>query len=681
MDTANQTSVKCSLKKYYTLIKTKVRYRLLVLTTVPVLLTIVVLIGIALYWGLAYTWKNALTDVEERLWHAENFVETLKLRQSDQVKSIANSSELYRLFHSSEPGKNHRENEINRWLEDKEQQSSLDYLRWRRADDSFLKERLAESESQVTFLQVMDSFTLNSISTELRSQAHLSVLYSQGIESRGLVIRTLVPVYIDGKLAGGIDAGTLVNNSCKLVDSIRDHIYLMGEGYLAKEGTVTVFLDDLRIATNVPAENLNSKNRALGTYASQEVTERVIKNEEKYVDSAYVYDDWYISSYHALYDYKGNVVGMLYTGYKVWPLINQYLNNLLAIALMILATLVIGAWFVYRESQALFYPIERISNVVSCIRKGKDKRIGNIGLNDQHELNVLAEQFDRMLDLLQERNHRIKSDAELLEQKVEERTESLVTKTIELQHHIQLLNDTRDKLVVSEKLAALGKLTAGIAHEINNPTAVILGNTELLKYEFRDEPERGKEELDMILDQLDRIRKITRSLLQYSRSDDTCSELSQMDINALVKESAILVKSGIKPNKFTIDTELNATEFAEVSRSQLLQVLINLLMNAIQATGSAGSIKVSTENWVDKEACLGCVIRVCDNGAGIAPDDIAQIFDPFFTTKKEGTGLGLSVSQSLLEQVGGTIKVQSEPGKGSEFAIFLRSKAEFSDVS
>ncbi len=152
------------------------------------------------------------------------------------------------------------------------------------------------------------------------------------------------------------------------------------------------------------------------------------------------------------------------------------------------------------------------------VQLGKDEeRIGELGLNSKHELSQLATQFDNMLNQLQHRNEQIQEAAHELEAKVHSRTASLKEKTEQLELHIQLLNQTRDKLVINEKLAALGELTAGIAHEINNPTAVILGNVELIKFELGSDIDRVEEEVDAILAQIDRIRNITRSLLQYSR--------------------------------------------------------------------------------------------------------------------------------------------------------------------
>ncbi|KOO10824.1 histidine kinase, partial [Vibrio xuii] len=196
--------------------------------------------------------------------------------------------------------------------------------------------------------------------------------------------------------------------------------------------------------------------------------------------------------------------------------------------------LLVSGFLVYRGSRDLFNPIEHIHRVVKMIQLGKETRIGPLSLDDDHELAQLAKQFDNMLDLLRQQKNELEQAAVALEGKVEQRTASLKEKTEELELHIQLLNQTRDKLVINEKLAALGELTAGIAHEINNPTAVILGNVELIQFELAEDSERVQDEIEAIHAQIDRIRNITRSLLQYSRQGGVQDEVTWQHVNPIV---------------------------------------------------------------------------------------------------------------------------------------------------
>ncbi|MCU8492020.1 ATP-binding protein, partial [Vibrio vulnificus] len=293
-----------------------------------------------------------------------------------------------------------------------------------------------------------------------------------------------------------------------------------------------------------------------------------------------------------------------------------------------------------------------------------------------HELAQLAKQFDNMLDLLKTREEQIKQAANELEQKVLERTASLNEKTEQLEHHIRLLNQTRDKLIVNEKLAALGELTAGIAHEINNPTAVILGNVELIRFELGEDAARVEEEIETVMAQIDRIRNITRSLLQYSRQGGVQDEIIWQHVNPIIEESITLVKTGSKKRTIEFVTELNAHTSVEVNRHQLLQILVNLQMNAIHAMNGEGRLTITSEDWLEEGESVGAVIHIEDQGCGIKPEKLSRIFDPFYTTKRDGTGLGLSVSQSLLSQSGGEIKVRSQLGIGSTFSVYLPRKNE-----
>lgn len=282
-----------------------------------------------------------------------------------------------------------------------------------------------------------------------------------------------------------------------------------------------------------------------------------------------------------------------------------------------------------------------------------------------------------MLDQLEQRNGLIKLTAIELEDKVEQRTQSLHQKTEELERHIQLLHQARSKLVATEKLAALGELTAGIAHEINNPTAVILGNIELIQLELGDNTADVQEELVAIHLQIDRIRNITRSLLQYSRQGGVQDEVTWHHLNLIVEESLTLVRSGTKKMDVQFEVNLEAKCSVEVNRHQLLQVLVNLQMNGIHAMDDKGLLKIATDDWIDEQGEVrGAMVIITDHGCGISALNMKRIFDPFFTTRRSGTGLGLSVSQSIVANVGGEITVDSVEGQGSTFTVYLKHKKE-----
>jgi len=650
--------------------RTKVRYRLIWLVTAPMMLTLVLLIGISFYWTTQYTWQNTLESVSDKLKVAENSIEILQSRQRDSLRYFANS------YHFKSYDKlSKSDDEVNAWIAEHNSQPNFDYIRWtsiRSLADKIRYERLAKSRS---YFDVLTADSQKKLDPSLPAHARVSTGENE-FETRGMFSRTIYPVRDDKReIVGYLESYILLNNSNRLVDRIRDLIYPHPSGLYGNTGTVTIFLDDLRISTNVPVND--SGDRAIGTRVSDAVRNKVLLKGENYLNYAYVYNRWYISAYQPLYNQDDLVVGMLYIGQELWPMLKVYLINLAEIACVVILVMTFTVIFAYRNSKDLFTPIEKIANVVDKIRAGDERqRIGTLGISDKHELSLLASQFDAMLDLLSEKNRAIQSAANLLEFKVERRTASLKQKTDELEQHIELLHHARDRLVTSEKLAALGKLTAGIAHEINNPVAVILGNIELIKLEMTGSNTDLTEEVTTILQQVDRINNITSSLLQYSRSGGVQDMLALHDINEIVKEGITLVHTGSNARRIHFVTYFAASGEVECNRNQMLQVIVNILMNAIQSMNSEGSLTVMTENWLEESKALGCIVHIQDKGCGIHPDALNTIFDPFYTTKSDGTGLGLAVSQSLINRLGGQIKVKSEPGSGSTFSIYLKSYAD-----
>ncbi|MDZ5515260.1 sensor histidine kinase [Vibrio fluvialis] len=653
-------------------VKTMVRYRLLILTSVPIGFTLIALIAISIYWSIHYTWQSALVDVSERLGVAYNSMTLLQHKQASYVKAFGDSYEFRtRIMHAGEGP------DLNQWVNQQKQRYDLDFLTFERVDTLEQKFRYLDLTKRESFFDVLSQSELAQLDPQLAKRAEIERVNADRTETRGLVSRTVIPVlnqYND--IIGFLDGGLLLNNSSTLVDQIRDLIYPTKQDNLRPIGTLTIFLDNLRVSTNVPLNSDERAGRAIGTRVSNEVRDAVLNQGKEWVDKAYVYDAWYITAYQPIRDQYDNVVGMLYTGYLLWPFVKTYLTNIVEIGVATLLLLLASGVFVYRGSRDLFRPIERIHRVVKLVQLGKNQRIGAIGLDERHELAQLAKQFDNMLDLLQQRNEEIQRAAHDLEEKILDRTASLQEKTEQLEHHIQLLNQTRDKLIVHEKLAALGELTAGIAHEINNPTAVILGNTELIRFELGDDAKRVEEEIDAIMLQIDRIRNITRSLLQYSRHGGVQDEITWQHVNPIIDESITLVKTGSKKRDVEFVTDLHAQSSVEVNRHQLLQILVNLQMNAIHAMNGKGKLTIRSEDWCEHGEVLGAIVHIEDEGRGIKPEHLKRVFDPFYTTKREGTGLGLSVSQSLLSQTGGEIRVQSEVGKGSTFSVYLPSKAD-----
>lgn len=677
----------------------KVRYRILILTLLPILLTLVSLVFITIYWNISYTGKQLFMKVKADLSVAENTLQQVQVRQEKQLERVVTSWTFQNDFRPLFSGKAltgevvHRAS-LDAFLLEQKKQLNLDYLRLvtvaEAAADPDLRQILPKINGLLPYsgLMVLPPERLARIDPELAITASIPIVATlraqsptKTVEERGLLSRSLLPVPdMQGKVAWYLDGGILFNRDTRIVDHIRDLVYDKGSLPERSIGTVTIFLDNIRISTNVPLHFYPTGNetqgRALGSLVSEEVKEKVLTQGEQWVDRAFVFNDWFISAYAPLEDIRGQRVGMIYTGFSESPFIHNYLLNIIELGTILMLVLLVSGLLVYRGAYSLLQPIERIHHVVQAVQSGRNIRIGALGLDRDNELSNLAEQFDSMLDLLQRRNAQIQAAAEQLEMKVEERTRSLQDKTLELQRNVALLNETRQQLVTNEKLTALGELTAGIAHEINNPTAVILGNMELLRYELGDNAEVVKEEIDLVIQQVGRISTIIRSLLQYSRPGEFNAPLEMHPMTPIIEEMLVLVRHSIQKQEVVLITELNASCPVQVNRPQLLQVLINLVVNAAHAMDGKGRIWVRTYDWVQQDMPIGVKIEVEDEGSGIAPEQLGRIFDPFYTTRKDGTGLGLSLSYGIIKRIGGTIEVSSTLGKGTLFTIGLYHEAK-----
>jgi two-component system NtrC family sensor kinase len=272
------------------------------------------------------------------------------------------------------------------------------------------------------------------------------------------------------------------------------------------------------------------------------------------------------------------------------------------------------------------------------------------------------------------------------------------------------LREAQAALVQTEKLASLGQLAAGLAHEINNPIAYVTNNVAVLRRDvpaalqvldkYREgreqlrsiaprivaEAERLEEEIDLpylreslprlferSLDGLARVRDIVRNLRDFARLDE--ADFKEADLNAALQSTLEIVVHEIKQNAIDLRTHFAELPAVLCHPGKINQVFLNVLMNAIQASQSGGVVEMSTRPD-ESSAGGGVIIEVRDTGCGIKPEHLSHIFDPFFTTKPvgQGTGLGLSVSYGIIRDHGGSIEVESEVGRGTLFRIRLPSR-------
>ncbi|MFK7997904.1 MAG: sensor histidine kinase [Granulosicoccus sp.] len=333
----------------------------------------------------------------------------------------------------------------------------------------------------------------------------------------------------------------------------------------------------------------------------------------------------------------------------------------------------------------------------------------DLDVDSVDEVGDVARAFDQMAQVLDEsKQARDKYEQELvelnktLEQRVARRTAKINAQFEELRSTHQLLSNTQTKLLQSEKLASIGQLSAGIAHEINNPISFVLSNTKSLseyitiyqnligmyrnalaaepakleanklainELETNEDIEFINEDIvTLIHDTVEgsvRVQEIVKGLREFSHTNfdtkDTCNLVE-------CAESTLRIANTELKSRCTVHLELNPIPDVLGNRGELNQVIMNLLMNAGQAMDEYGEIFIKTsveDGFVE--------LSISDNGSGIEEDHLSKLFDPFFTTKAvgQGTGLGLSISYGIITDHGGTIVVESEPGKGSTFTMQL----------
>ncbi|TNF94314.1 MAG: HAMP domain-containing protein [Gammaproteobacteria bacterium] len=667
-----------------------IRYKLLVLVLFPILLAMPIALGLAILWGTNFTYEQLFIKVNTDLSVSHDIFERIRKDYLNQLERLGESYIFRTALMAND------ETQLGELLETLHEKGEFSYLhllnregQYRTGEDS-LKNARSSSALLNAFqgnmsvgIEIFSTSDLVNISQELNQQATMGLIDTPRArpsektrEVRGMMIRALYPIMgAHGEVMAIIDGGILLNDNFHFVDTIRDLVYGQGSLPEGSIGTVTVFLDDVRITTNVP---LHGNERALGTRVSNEVRTHVLDNGKVWIDRAFVVNDWYISSYEPIIDIDGNRVGMLYAGYLESPYRVALWKALAALVLLFLGLMLLLSVVSILGAKSIFRPLESMNSVVQATTSGDDaSRIGMINSSD--ELGELARGFDHMLDLLQQRNEEVLQWADHLEDKVSERTAELMQKNEDLHRTISVLRQTRQQLVIAEKLAAVGELTAGVAHEINNPTQVILGNLDVLVSQLGDAIEPARSEVNLVVEQVYRIQGIINNLLQYARPDEYVgypANLTDVNVNTVIKDTMQLVQHLHKGRQFAIQLALEASIKVQINSQELQQVLVNLTVNAVHAlTDNDGTITIRSKNWEDKGVC----IHVKDNGDGIPEENLENIFNPFFSTKEqgEGTGLGLSVSYGLIRKYGGTISVKSTPNEYTEFIIWLLKEPEW----
>jgi two-component system NtrC family sensor kinase len=443
----------------------------------------------------------------------------------------------------------------------------------------------------------------------------------------------------DGELVGSLRAGTLVNRNYTLVDQVQNTVFRDERYHNKLVGTATIFQNDVRISTNVQQED---GTRAVGTRISAEVYDHVLRQGKTWVGPAWVVNDWYISAYEPIYDIDAEPVGMLYVGVLADRFRDVALRTLSVFAAATLGGLLLAAGVGWRLANSFSRPVGKLASASAALGRGEFPQ--SLPVESEDEIGSLTRTFNVMAQSVRERD-------ELLKER------------------------TRVQLARSERLVSIGRLAAGVAHEINNPLTAVLTFAHLL---LRSAPENSQERRDIetIIEATMRCRGIVRGLLDFSRQGEPHRESS--NLNSIMREALNLTQNQARINHIEIDEELDPDlPRLVIDADQMQQVAVNVIVNAIDAMPDGGSLTIRTRSHAEGGK-QWAEFEISDTGCGIPEENLEHVFDPFFTTKPtgEGTGLGLAIAYGIVTQQDGQISISSKVGQGTSVTVRLPVTSE-----
>jgi signal transduction histidine kinase len=650
-----------------------IRNKLLAMALLPLAGLLPVLMAILLWWsGQAYD-RLLITKIRSDLAVAQGYFDRTLGEVGASAQAIAESHRLHALLGAPAGS-------MAELLDGYRRRERLDFVNLRTPDGT-LRVKHAGSVStadlgpdgrlayvaarDMTSVEVLAPGQFASVGPELRERVRVDLVATRGavptqraVEDRALVLQATRAVRDDlGRVVGHVQAGVLLNRNLGFIDHINRIVYPQGSLPFGSRGTATLFLDDVRVSTNVRLFSDGPDDRAIGTRVSQAVREAVLERGATWLDRAFVVSDWYVSGYLPLADSNGQRIGMLYVGFLERPFTQVKFAALGAIGLLFTIAMALAAVVSLRWARAIFRPIEQMEATMQRVEAGTpDARVGAVASGD--EIGRLAGHLDHLLDALGEKARELQRWNTELDAKVAERTRAL--------------EETQRHLVRSEKLATVGQLTASIAHEVNNPIAVIQGNLDLMREQLGPQASaRVAPELRLVDQQIERMRLIVTQLLQFARPTEFAGYVDSVDPAALLDDSLLLVQHQLARSRIEVRRDLRSRRGTAINRQELQQVFVNLLVNAIHAMPEGGELTLATRDDGDR-----VVAEVADTGAGLAPEVLARLFQPFATQKKDGTGLGLWISRGIVERYGGDLRAanRDDGTRGARFTVVLRAE-------
>jgi two-component system, NtrC family, sensor kinase len=485
--------------------------------------------------------------------------------------------------------------------------------------------------------------------TALAGKAQIKIEQPAGkpVVDRGMVLIAAAPVRSSSGIAGVLYGGILLNRNDEMVNQINEFVFGAKEYDSSAAGTVSIFMEDARIATSAT----DASRHTVGTRTSPDIQKTVLAQGKRYYSRENIGGNWHLTAYAPIRDHSNRIVGMLYVAVPENPFLAVRTSMMLAFLMVAGVGVLVVLGITLFITRSMILPLEEIARASNRIAAGDLDQ--SVSVSSQDEIGILANSFNKMLVSIKMMKLELEEWGRTLEEKVNTRTEELVA--------VQM------QMAQSEKLASIGRLAAGVAHEINNPLGGIL-TFSMLALEDCDDDHPMKQSLEVIVKQTLRCRETVKGLLDFARQSSFAPSLTE--VNSVVDKTLLLLEN--QPSFQNIHTVRNfapSLHSVLIDAGQLQQVIMNIVINAADAMEENGTLTIETSKDPKTSEIL---VRISDTGKGIPEDILPLIFEPFFTTKKvgKGTGLGLSIVHGIVTRAGGKIEVSSSP-KGATFTVRL----------
>lgn len=641
--------------------------------TISFVLIVICGTAISTFLGSKIITRSMLNEALKQIRHGLNVADTVYALRLDTVrKSVAGAADTAQLASALASGQEGSLSGVLAQLRDTNRLQFLSFVdagnrRIARASQSAGRQPGADSPSApgvigqamsgkiIAGTELLSYETLAREDPALAEKAKIRILADKpeeadegGMIDQGMVLIAAAPVHSSKGLMGVLYGGVLLNRDEDLIEQINEFVFGAKQGAGSDAGIVTIFLKNVRIATNVRNE---SGQRLVGGHAPADIYRAVSSEGKPFYTRSFVSGNWHLTAGKPIRDHQNRIVGILGVGIPESPFLDVRTSMMMTFLLVAGIGIIVVLVITYFITRSMIQPLEEMVRASNRIAAGNLDQPVAITSND--EIGILADSFNKMLASIKTMKLELEEWGRTLEEKVNKRTEELVAVQIQMAQ--------------SEKLASIGRLAAGVAHEINNPLAGIL-TFSMLALEDCDDDHPLKQSLEVIVKQTLRCRETVKGLLGFARQSGAAPSLTE--VNSIVdKTLSLLENQAIFQNIRTVrnlDPELPRVF---IDAGELQQVIVNIVINAVDAMEENGSLTIETCRSLPTQEIL---IRITDTGKGIPDDALPFIFEPFFTTKKvgKGTGLGLAIVHGIVTRAGGKLEVATSP-QGTTFTIRL----------